>query len=69
MFISRQHAENMAASLRETADRNRERAAENTRNGDVLGAFICDGNARNADAYAMLADEAAGLLGDPGGRQ
>ncbi len=65
-FISRRHAQNVAAELRRRADENRDRADVNERDGDALGKFICLSNARVAEARAKLADEAAELLGDPG---
>lgn len=68
MFNSRKHAENTAADLRDRADRNRERAAENARNGDLHGESICKSNAVTLEAHAKLADKAARLLGDPEGR-
>ena len=68
MFISRRHAENTAASLRETAQQERQAAAENARNRDRFGASISAGNVLVLEARARLADEAAGLLGDPGER-
>lgn len=67
-FISRQHAQNTAASLREAAEQERQRAAGNTRSGDRFGASISANNALTAEAQAKLADQAAELLGDPEGR-
>lgn len=61
-YVSRQHALNEAASLREEAGRWRTRADRNTRTGDVFGACIAAGNARVCEAQARLADEAAELL-------
>jgi hypothetical protein len=68
MFISRRHAENTAASLRDTAKEERKNATGLLGKGDVFGSFISRNNASTAEAKARLADEAAGLLGDPGER-
>lgn len=65
-FNSRRHAENTAASLRDTAKEERKNATELLGKGDVFGSFISRNNASTAEARARLADQAAELLGEDG---